>query len=156
MQYKSGVARNLARSRANLALRTSSKGEVQRAGNRVRVSTHCRRTKRCSTAGLSITTGRWTTYFRFRAKSQRPWRINCAPKLSPSEKAAIERTAYCRSRRLRSYTRAKTLTLRVSYIGARSKDNLLQAIELLNQAVARSNFCLLTADWHTRMTSLHH
>src|SRR5439155_1601276 len=35
------------------------------------------------------------------------------------------------------YTRANALTIQVSYIGARSKDNLLQAIELLNQAVAR-------------------
>src|SRR5207244_10872048 len=64
-------------------------------------------------------------------------------KLSSGEKAAIERPPTADLAAFDLYTRAKTLTLQVSYIGARSKDNLLQAIELLNQAVARDpNFLL--------------
>ncbi len=143
MQYKSGVARNLRQIARELGVANIVEGEVQRAGNRVRVSTQL--------VDARNDVHRWAEHydrplddvFAIQSEIAKAIADQLRTKLSPSEKAAIERPPTADLAAFDLYTRAKTLTLHVSYIGARSKDNLLQAIELLNQAVARDpNFLL--------------
>jgi serine/threonine protein kinase/tetratricopeptide (TPR) repeat protein len=57
-------------------------------------------------------------------------------KISPAEKAAIERPPTADLTAFQLYSRAKSLLLVGSYRSS-GRDNLLQAIDLLNQAVAR-------------------
>jgi hypothetical protein len=63
-------------------------------------------------------------------------------KISPSEKAAIENAPTTDLAAFDLYTRAKTLLLN-SLFSARAMDIHLQAVELLNQAVARDPHFLL-------------
>ncbi len=135
MQYKSGVARNLREIGQQLGVAHLLEGSVQRAANRVRVNAQLIDAR--SDAHL------WAqTYDRdladvFAIQSEIAKRIadQLQAKLSPSEKNAIERSPTSDITAFDLYTRAKNLLLRSALSGA-GKANLLQAVDLLNQAVA--------------------
>jgi len=137
MQYKSGVARNLRQIARELGVANIVEGEVQRAGNRVRVSTQL--------VDARNDVHRWAEHydrplddvFAIQSEIAKAIADQLRAKLSPSEKAAIERSPTADLAAFDLYTRAKTLLLKSLYSGASTKDNLLQAVDLLNQAVAR-------------------
>jgi TolB-like protein/class 3 adenylate cyclase/Flp pilus assembly protein TadD len=135
LQYKSGVARNLREIAQQLGVANVVEGSVQRSGNRVRVNAQL----------LDARTDRqlWAqTYDRdladvFAIQSEIATAIaeQLQAKLSPGEKTVIQRPPTGDISAFDLYTRAKNLLL-TSFSGdARAK--LLQAADLLNQAVAR-------------------
>jgi serine/threonine-protein kinase len=136
MQYKSGAARDLSKIGHQLGVARVVEGSVQRAGNRVRVNAHL----------IDVSTNRalWAqSYDRdladlFAIQSQIAISIaqQLQATLSPREKAAIEQAPTNDLVAFDLYTRAKTLLLSTSF-SANNQQSLQQAIELLNQAVAR-------------------
>ncbi|PYL17553.1 MAG: hypothetical protein DME30_06485, partial [Verrucomicrobia bacterium] len=143
MQYKSGVARNLRQIARELGVANILEGGVQRAGNRVRVSAQLLDARNDTHLWAEHYDRPLDDVFAIQSEIAKAIADQLRAKLSPSEKIAIERPPTADLAAFDLYTRAKTLTLQLSYIGAQAKDNVLQAIELLNQAVARDpNFLL--------------
>src|SRR5437867_5007331 len=143
MQYKTGVARNLRQIAHELGVANILEGSVQRAGNRVRVSAQLLDARRDVHLWAEHYDRPLDDVFAIQTEIAKAIADQLRAKLSPGEKAAIERPPTADLAAFDLYTRANALTIQVSYIGARSKDNLLQAIELLNQAVARDPKFLL-------------
>jgi TolB-like protein/Tfp pilus assembly protein PilF len=135
MQYKSGVARKLREIGQQLGVANVVEGSVQRSGNRVRVNANL----------VDVRTDRqlWAqTYdrdladvFAIQSEIAKAIAEQLQAKLSPREKIAIERPPTADVTAFDLYTRAKNLLL----IGLSStmKANLLEAADLLNQAIAR-------------------
>src|SRR5438477_4122902 len=143
MQYKTGVARNLRQIAHELGVANILEGSVQRAGNRVRVSAQLLDARRDVHLWAEHYDRPLDDVFAIQSEIAKAIADQLRAKLSPSEKIAIEQPPTADLAAFDLYTRAKTLTLQLSYIGAQAKDNVLQAIELLNQAVARDpNFLL--------------
>jgi TolB-like protein/Tfp pilus assembly protein PilF len=136
MQYKAGAQRNLHEIAQQLAVAHVVEGSVQRAGNRVRVNAQL----------VDARTDRhlWgQTYDRdladvFAIQSEVAMAIadELHAKLSPNEKSEIERPATNDVAAFDLYTRARNLVITPSFnVGERP--DLLQAVDLLNQSVAR-------------------
>jgi len=136
VQYKSRVARNLREIGQQLGVAHVVEGSVQRSGNRVRVNAQL----------LDARTDRhlWgQTYDRdlgdvFAIQSEIAKTIagQLQAKLSPAEKSAIERHPTSDITAFDLYMLAKNLLLTKANIASTGKADLLQAVELLNQAVA--------------------
>src|SRR5437879_3312897 len=143
MQYKSGAARNLRQIAHELGVANIVEGEVQRAGNRVRVSAQLVDARNDVHLWAEHYDRPLDDVFAIQTDIASAIADQLRARLSPSEKAAIERPPTADLAAFDLYTHAKTLLLRSLYSGAQSKDNLLQAVELLNQAVARDPKFLL-------------
>jgi TolB-like protein/Tfp pilus assembly protein PilF len=136
MHYKSGIARNLREIGQQLGVAHVLEGSVQRSGNRVRVNAQL----------VDARTDRhlWgQTYdrdladvFAIQSEIAKTIADQLQAKLSPSEKSAIERPPTNDITAFDLYTRAKDLLLTAAGSSA-GKADFLQAIDLLNQAVAR-------------------
>jgi len=136
MHYKSGIARNLREIAEQLGVAHVLEGSVQRIGNRVRVNAQL----------VDARTDRhlWgQTYdrdladvFAIQSEIAKTIADQLQAKLSPGEKSAIERPPTNDITAFDLYTRAKDLLLTAGESGA-GKADYLQAIDLLNQAVAR-------------------
>jgi len=136
MQYKSGIARNLREIGQQLGVAHVVEGSVQRSGNRVRVNTQL----------VDVRTDRhlWgETYdrdladvFAIQSEIAKAIADQLEAKLSPAEKDAIERAPTSDITAFDLYTRAKNLCL-TAFGSSTTKANLVQAADLLNQAVAR-------------------
>ena len=147
MQYKSGIARNLREIGQQLGVAHVVEGSVQRSGNRVRINAQL----------VDVRTDRhlWAqTYdrdlpdmFAIQSEIAKTIADQLEAKLSPAEKDAIERAPTSDITAFDLYTLAKNLCL-TAFGSSTTKANLLQAAELLNQAVARDPsflqaYCLL-------------
>jgi serine/threonine protein kinase/TolB-like protein/Tfp pilus assembly protein PilF len=136
MQYKSEAKRNLLQIAHELGVANIVEGSVQRAGNRVRVNAQL----------VDARTDRhlWgQTYdrdladvFAIQSEIAKTIADQLQAKLSPDEKNSIERPPTNDVTAFDLYTRAKNLLLTVS-VTSTGKGDLLQAADLLNQAVAR-------------------
>src|SRR5213079_3542490 len=136
MPYKSGMPRNVQEIGQQLGVTNVVEGSVQRSGNRVRVNAQL----------VDARTDRhlWgQTYdrdladvFAIQSEIARTIADQLQAKLSPGEKSAIERPPTNDITAFGLYTRAKDLLLTAAESGAGKADSL-QAIDLLNQAVAR-------------------
>ena len=150
MQYKSGAARDLHKIGHQLGVARVVEGSVQRAGNRVRVNAQL----------IDVSTNRalWgQTYDRdladvFAIQSEIATSIahQLQASLSPREKIAIEQAPTNDIPAFELYARAKDLLA-----SRNAKASLLEAADLLNQAVARDPsffkaYCLL-ASTHDRI-----
>src|SRR5207249_2946187 len=143
MQYKSGAARNLRQIAHELGVANIVEGEVQRAGNRVRVSAQLLDARKDIHLWAEHYDRPLDDIFAIQSEIAKAIADQLRARLSPNEKAAIERLPTADLAAFDLYTRAKTLLLKSLYSGASTRDNLLQAVELLNQAVARDpNFLL--------------
>jgi TolB-like protein/Flp pilus assembly protein TadD len=135
MEYKSGVARNLRKIGQQLGVANVVEGSVQRAGNRVRVNAqlidaHTDRHLWAQTYDRDL-----ADVFTIQSEIAKMIADELQAKLSPSERSAIERPPTRDITAFDLYTRGKNLGLTASFnVGARP--NLLQAVDLLNQAVA--------------------
>src|SRR6266496_2545360 len=134
MQYKSGVARDLRKIGHELGVVNVLEGSVQRFGNRVRVNAQL--------VDARSQRQLWgQTYDRdladvFAIQSQIAMAIaeELHAKLSANEKSEIERSATNDIAAFDLYSRAKFL---LASFSSTEKADLLQAADLLNQAVAR-------------------
>src|SRR5438552_2887019 len=143
MQYKSGAARNLRQIAHELGVANIVEGEVQRAGNRVRVSAQLLDARKDVHLWAEHYDRPLDDVFAIQSEIAKAIADQLRARLSPREKAAIERPSTADLAAFDLYTRAKTLMLEVVFVGTQAKNNLLQAAELLNQAVARDpNFLL--------------
>jgi serine/threonine protein kinase/tetratricopeptide (TPR) repeat protein len=154
MQYKSGAARDLRKIGQQLGVARVVEGTVQRAGNRVRVNAQL--------IDVSTNRGLWgQSYDRdladvFAIQSEIAMSIahHLQASLSAREKTAIEQAPTNDVTAFQLYARAEVLKRRDA------KGNLLEAADLLNQAVARDPsffkaYCLL-ASTHDRLYFLGH
>jgi serine/threonine-protein kinase len=150
MQYKIGAARDLRKIGQQLGVARVVEGTVQRVGNRVRVNAQL--------IDASTNRGLWgQSYDReladvFAIQSEIATSIarELQTKLSPREKTAIEQAPTSDITAFELYARAKDLLA-----SRNAKANLLEAVDLLNQAVARDPsffkaYCLL-ASTHDRI-----
>src|SRR5438552_5792980 len=137
MHYKTGVPRNLRQIAHELGVANILEGSVQRAGNRVRVSAQLLDAQKDVHLWAEHYDRPLDDVFAIQSEIAKAIADQLRAKLSPGEKAAIEQPPTNDLAAFDLYTRAKTLLLRSLYSGAQSKNNLLQAVELLNQAVAR-------------------
>src|SRR5438552_12199988 len=143
MQYKSGVARNLRQIAQELGVANVLEGSVQRAGNRVRVSAQLLDARKDVHLWAEHYDRPLDDVFAIQSEIAKAIADQLRAKLSTQEKAAIEKPPTADLAAFDLYTRAKTSMVQLVFIGAQTKNNLLQAIELLNQAVARDpNFLL--------------
>jgi len=137
MQYKSGNARNLREIGKELGVAHLLEGSVQREAGKVRI--HAQLIDARTDAHL------WAqTYDRdlanvFAIQSEIAQAIagQLQARLSPTEKAAIEQRPTSDLAAFDLYTRAKALRFTSNFSKAFEKNNLLQAVDLLNEAVKR-------------------
>src|SRR5438094_3550071 len=143
MQYKSGVPRNVRQIARELGVANIVEGRLQRAGNLVRVTAQLLDARNDVHLWAEHYDRPLDDVFAIQTEIAKAIADQLRARLSPNEKAAIEQSPTADLAAFVLYTRAKTLLLRSLYSGASTKDNLLQAVELLNQAVARDpNFLL--------------
>jgi TolB-like protein/integral membrane sensor domain MASE1/class 3 adenylate cyclase/Tfp pilus assembly protein PilF len=135
MQYKSGVVRNLSEIGQELGVTNVVEGSVQRADNRVRVNVQLVDTRTDRQLWGQTYDRDLSDVFAIQSEIAKAIAEQLQAKLSEREEKTIERPPTGDIAAFDLYTRAKNLLL----IGFSStmKANLVQAVDLLNQAVAR-------------------
>ena len=136
MQYKSGAPRNLREIGQQLGVAHLLEGSVQRAANRVRVNAQLIDVRTDAHLWAQTYDRDLADVFAIQSEIAKAIADQLQAKLSPSEKTAIERPPTSDVAAFDLYSRAKNLLLTTSF-SAQAKPNLLQATDLLNQAVAR-------------------
>jgi TolB-like protein/class 3 adenylate cyclase/Tfp pilus assembly protein PilF len=136
MQYKSGVARNLREIGQQLGVAHLLEGSVQRAANKIRVNAQLIDARTDAHLWAQTYDRDLADVFAIQSEIAKAIAEQLQAKLSPNEKAAIEKTPTTDLAAFDLYTRAKTLLLSVTFAVDRQQI-LQQAIELLNQAIAR-------------------
>src|SRR5213595_1239709 len=136
MHYKSGVERNLRKIGEELGVAHVLEGSVQRAANRVRVNAQLIDARTDAHLWAQTYDRDLADIFAIQSEIAKTIADQLQAKLSPSEKAAIEKPPTTDLAAFDLYTRAKTLLL--TYAFHTSQPQIMrQAIELLNHAVAR-------------------
>jgi len=136
MHYRSGIARNLREIGEQLGVAHVLEGSVQRAGNRVRVNAQLVDARTDRHLWAQTYDRDLADVFAIQSEIAKTIADQLQAKLSPSEKSAIERPPTNDITAFDLYTRAENLLLTSGESGA-GKADFLQAIDLLNQAVAR-------------------
>jgi serine/threonine-protein kinase len=136
MQYKSGVARNLRKIGEELGVAHLLEGSVQRAANKIRVNAQLIDARTDAHLWAQTYDRDLADVFAIQSEIAKAIAEQLQARLSPNEKAAIEKPPTTDLAAFDLYTRAKTRVLSTSF-SANNLQILQQAIELLNQAVAR-------------------
>jgi len=136
MHYKSGVARNLREIAQQLGVAHVVEGAVQRSGNHVRVNARLVDAKTSRQLWGETYDRGLADVFAIQSEIAKAIADQLQAKLSPSEKAAIERPPTGDITAFDLYTRGKNLLLTTTFSSSAGA-NLLKAADLLNQAVAR-------------------
>jgi len=136
--YKSGNARNSREIGQQLGVAHLLEGNVQRIGNRLRVNAQLIDTRTDTHLWAQTYDRDVADLFAIQSEIAQAIAMQLYAKISPAEKRAIERAPTSDLTAFDLYTRAKDLVLdtRTSF-SATEREDLLQAAELLNQAVAR-------------------
>jgi len=136
MQYKSGTARNLREIAQQLGVAHLLEGSVQRAGGKVRVNAQLIDARTDQHQWAQSFDRDIADVFAIQSEIATAIADQLQAKLSPSEKTAIERPPTSDVTAFDLYSRAKTLLLTISF-SANVKPNVLEAVDLLNQAISR-------------------
>src|SRR5215831_12295107 len=136
MHYKSGVARNLREIAQQLGVANVVEGSVQRSGNRVRVNAQLVDAPNDVHLWAQTYDRDLADIFAIQSEIAKAIADQLQAKLSPGERNAIDLPPTSDLVAFDLYARAKDLILTASAGGA-VKADLLHAIELLNEAVAR-------------------
>src|SRR5437773_192169 len=136
MQYKSGVARDLREIGHQLGVANVLEGSVQRAGNRVRVNAQLVNARSHRQLWGQTYDRDLADMFAIQSEIATSIAGQLQTRLSPSEKNAIEQAPTNDITAFELYTHAKNLVL-PSFERSTGKNDLLQAVDLLNQAVSR-------------------
>ena len=134
MSYKSGIARNLRQIGQQLGVAHLVEGSVQRSGNRVRVNAQLVDARTDRHLWAQTYDRDLADVFAIQSEIAKTIADQLQAKLSPSEKNAIERHPTSDISAFDLYARAKNILLRTAFVG---NADLLEAVDLLNQAVAR-------------------
>jgi TolB-like protein/class 3 adenylate cyclase/Tfp pilus assembly protein PilF len=137
MQYKSGVARNLREIAQQLAVAHVVEGAVQRSGNRVRVNAQLIDARTDRHLWAQTYDRDLADVFAIQSEIAKAIADQLQAKLSPREANEIERPPTSDISAFDLYTRARNLFLKDLAGSSTGKADLLQAADLLNQAVAR-------------------
>ena len=150
MQYKSGAERNVREIGRQLGVAHVVEGSIQRSGNRVRVNAELVDARTDRQLWAQTYDRDLADVFAIQSEIAKAIADQLQAKLSPSERSEIERSPTSDVAAFEFYAQAKNvLAIR------NSKANLLQAVGLLNQAIARDPsffkaYCLL-AHTHDRL-----
>ncbi len=136
MQYKSGVARNLREIGQQLGVAHVVEGKVQRTANRVRVNAQLLEARTERRLWAQTYEADLTDIFAIQSAIAKTIADQLRVKLSPSERIAIERAPTSDFAAFSLYTAAHDLILAASLRLDSPKKYLLQAADLLNQALA--------------------
>ncbi|MFL6513912.1 MAG: hypothetical protein ACJ8M1_02695 [Chthoniobacterales bacterium] len=136
MQYKSGVARNLRKIGEELGVAHLLEGSVQRAANMIRVNAQLIDARTDAHLWAQTYDRDLADVFAIQSEIAKAIAEQLQAKLSPNEKAAIEKPPTTDLAAFDLYTRAKTLLLSLGS-NLNSEQIVAQAVELLNQAVGR-------------------
>jgi TolB-like protein/class 3 adenylate cyclase/Flp pilus assembly protein TadD len=137
MHYKSGVARNLQEIGQQLGVAHALEGGVQRLGNRVRVNAQLVDVRSDRLLWAETYDRDLADVFAIQSEIAKTIAGQLQAKLSPEEKNAIERPPTSDITAFDLYTRAKNLFLGSFAKAGPGRTDLLQAADLLNEAVAR-------------------
>jgi TolB-like protein/Tfp pilus assembly protein PilF len=135
MQYRSGVARNLREIGQQLGVAHLLEGSVQRIANRVRVNAQLIDAKTDVHIWAQTYDRDLADVFAIQSEIAKAIADQLQARLSPNEKAAIEKPPTTDLTAFDLYSRAKTVLLSIGFSTIDEK-NLREAIELLDQAVA--------------------
>ncbi len=136
MQYRSGVARNLRKIGQELGVAHVVEGSIARSGNRVRVNAQLIDARTDKQLWAQTYDRDLADVFAIQSEIAKTIADQLQAKLSPDEKNAIKRSPTSDMTAFDLYTRAQNLSLSAS-LSATANANLLQTVDLLNQAVAR-------------------
>jgi TolB-like protein/Tfp pilus assembly protein PilF len=136
MQYKAGAQRNLREIAQQLGVAHVVEGSVQRAANKVRVIAQLIDARNHAHQWAQTYDRDLADVFAIQSEIAKAIADQLQAKLSPNEKKAIEQPPTTDLVAFDFYSRAKTLLLTTSY-QLTGRNNLEQAVELLNQALAR-------------------
>src|SRR5215831_5023236 len=137
MHYKSGVARNLREIGQQLGVANVVEGSVQRSDNRVRVNAQLVDTRTDKHLWGQTYDRDLADVFAIQSEIAKSIADQLQAKLSPNEKSAIERAPTSDINAFDLYAQANDLVLRTYASSGNPEAQLLQAVDLLNQAVAR-------------------
>jgi TolB-like protein/class 3 adenylate cyclase/Tfp pilus assembly protein PilF len=142
MQYKTDAKRNLREIAKALGVARVLEGSVQRAGNRVRVTAQLIDARRDSHLWAERYDRDLADVFAIQSEIAKTIADQLQAKISPSEKAAIEKAPTTDLAAFDLYERAKALWTDVTD-PLHAKEKLPQAAQLLDEAVARDPQFLL-------------
>jgi len=132
--YKSGNGRSSREIGHQLGVAHLLEGNVQRIGNRLRVNAQLIKADTDTHVWAQTYDRDVSDLFAIQSEIAQAIAGQLYAKISPAEKVAIERPPTADLTAFDLYTRAKDLSLRSPFGG---KKDLLQAVDLLNQALAR-------------------
>lgn len=135
-QYKAGAARNVKAIAAELGVKHLLEGSVQRAGNKVRVNAQLIDATTDAHVWAQTYDRDLADVFVIQSDIAKAIADQLQAKLSPAEKAEIERRPTTDETAYALYTEAKTVLLSAASADP-EKDSYLHAIELLDRSVAR-------------------
>src|SRR5438094_2373063 len=149
MQYKTDAQRNLRRIGQQLGVAHLLEGSVQRAANKVRVNAQLIDARNDAHLWAQTYDRDLADVFAIQSEVAKTIADQLQAKLSPSEINAIERAPTADVTAFDLYTQAKSLLLNISF-SAKNLSNMLQAVDLLEKAVARDSsffqaYCLLAS-----------
>jgi TolB-like protein/class 3 adenylate cyclase/Tfp pilus assembly protein PilF len=155
MQYKNAATRNLREVAQQLGVTHVLEGSVQRAGGKVRVNAQLINARNDAHEWAENYDRPVDDVFAIQSDIAKAIADQLQARLSPIEKAAIEQRPTADLAAFDLYTRAKALRLSTISFNALANSNLLQAVDLLNQAVTRDPGFLLAwcelASTHDRL-----
>src|SRR5436305_13966171 len=136
MQYRSGAPRNLREIGQQLGVAHLLEGSVQRAANRLRVNAQLIDARNDAHLWAQTYDRDLADVFAIQSDIAKAIADQLQAKLSPNEENAIAHAPTNDLTAFDLYTRAQNLFLSTS-LSAAFRANLLQTVDLLNQAVAR-------------------
>ena len=136
MQYKTGAKRNLRQIGNELGVAHVVEGSVQRVGNRVRVNAQLIDARTDAHLWAQTYDRDLADVFAIQSEIAKTIADQLQAKLSPSEKSAIEQAPTTDITAFNLYSHAKNLFL-TAFAGTNGRADLLQAADLLKQAVTR-------------------
>src|SRR5437667_1018298 len=137
MPYKRGMQRNVRQIGQQLDVAHVVEGSVQRTGNRVRVNAQLVDARTDRHLWAQTYDRDLADVFAIQSEIAKTIADQLQAKLSPREKNAIELPPTSDISAFDLYTRAKNILLRASFVATAGNAGLLEAVDLLNQAVAR-------------------
>jgi TolB-like protein/class 3 adenylate cyclase/Flp pilus assembly protein TadD len=136
-QYKSGLARNLSEISRQLGIAHVVEGSVQRSGNRVRVNARLIDARTNRQLWAQTFDRDLADIFAIQSEIAESIASQLQAKISAIEKAAIEERPTNDLVAYDLYVHAAALMDEALYYGINTDKNLFEAVELLNQVVAR-------------------
>src|SRR5256884_8645392 len=137
MQYKTGIARNLREIGQALGVAHLLEGSVQRASGKVRVNAQLIDARTDAHLWAQTYDRDLADVFAIQSEIAKTIADQLQAKLSPSEKAAIQKPPTAEPVAYDLYVRANALREAISFNATRTQENLLQTAHLLEQAIAR-------------------